>query len=366
MTAVRRRPPAPDGPPGHAVDRPGGAKGASTVVSPVVDLASFFRRSNVLLVVGKGGAGKTTVTAALARAAATAGLDVLVVALEEGGGLPALFAREEPFGYDHVVLVDGASAKDGAPDSASGRVPGRIRGRVVTADAALLEYLADHGLGRVSKRLVQTGALDVVATAVPGLREMLVLARVKQIERAGVADLVLLDAPATGHAVTFLTSSGGLADAARGGAMRAQAQQVVEMLSDPERCQVLLVTIPEETPVNETVETAFRLEDQVGISLGPVVVNGCYPELDGLDADPVAAARAAGAPEPSPEDAARLAAAGRFRQHRQELQARQLVRLSEQLPLPRVELPHLFTAEIGPADVDVLATALAAGIGALA
>lgn len=339
-----------------------------------MDVASFFLRSNVLFVVGKGGVGKTTVTAALARAAAAAGLDVLVVALDEGGGLPALFARDEPFGYDHVVLAEGPDARDAdssgsddaPPPGGGGRVSGRIRGRVVTADAALLEYLGDHGLARVSKRLVQTGALDVVATAVPGLREMLVLARVKQIERAGVADLILLDAPATGHAVTFLTSSGGLADAARGGAMRSQAQQVVEMLADPERCQVLLVTIPEETPVNETVETAYRLEDEVGISLGPVVVNGCYPELDGLDVDPVAAAAAAGAPEPSPADAARLAAAGRFRQHRQELQARQLERLAEQLPLPRVELPHLFTAEIDPEDVDVLAGALAAGIGALA
>ncbi|MCU1493921.1 MAG: oxyanion-translocating ATPase [Acidimicrobiaceae bacterium] len=333
-----------------------------------MDVSAFCRQSNVVVVVGKGGVGKTTVTAALARTAAEAGLDVLVLALDDSGGLPALFGRDEPFGYTEVVLVEGAppaASPDGRRDR-PGLVPGRIRGRVLTPDAALLEYLADHGLGRVSRRLVQSGALDVVATAIPGVREMLVLARLKQIERDGVADLIILDAPATGHAVTFLTSSGGLADAARGGPLRSQAEQVVEMLSDPARCQVLLVTAPEETPVNEVVETAYRLEDEVGTRLGPVVVNGCYPVIDHLDADPIAAARAAGVAEPSPSDARRIHEAAHFRSRRQAVERHQLERLATELPLPRVVLPYLFTAGVGPAEVVSLAASLTAGIEALA
>jgi anion-transporting ArsA/GET3 family ATPase len=336
-----------------------------------MDVSAFCRQSNVVVVVGKGGVGKTTVTAALACAAAAAGLDVLVVALDESRGLPTLFGRDTPFGYDEVLLADsgtldveGALATAGSTGRTAVR-PGRIRGRLLTSDAALLEYLADHGLARVSRRLVQSGALDVVATAIPGVREMLVLARLKQIERDGTADLVILDAPATGHAVTFLTSSGGLADAARGGPLRSQAEQVVEMLADPKRCQVLLVTAPEETPVNEVVETAYRLEDEVGMSLGPVVVNGCYPALAGLAADPVAAARAAGAAEPSASDAERLTAAARFRARREELQAHQLDRLARDLPLARIVLPYLFTAGLGPSEVVALSTALAEGIEAL-
>ena len=356
-----------------------------------MDVAAFCRESNVVVVVGKGGVGKTTVTAALARTAAAAGLDVLVTALDDSGGLPALFGRETPFGYDEVLLATGtpAAGEDGSGPSDDGRagarvgarvaagsgtgsrqararVPGRIRGRVLTSYAALVEYLADHGLGRVSRRLVQTGALEVVSTAIPGVREMLVLARVKQLERDGAADLVILDAPATGHAVTFLTSSGGLADAARGGPLRSQAEQVVEMLSDPRRCQVLLVTLAEETPVNEVVETAYRLEDEVGVRLGPVVVNGCYPVLEELDSDPSDAARAAGAAQPSPGDTARIAAAAAFRSRRQELQRLQLTRLARELPLPRIELPYLFTAALGVNDVESLSAALVAGIGALA
>lgn len=328
-----------------------------------MDVATFCRQSNVVIVVGKGGVGKTTVTAALARAAAEAGLDVLVIALDDGGSLPALFGRDEPFGYSDAVLVSGEGSSEGS--GSHGRVPGRIRGRLLTPDAALLEYLDDHGLKRVSRRLVQTGALDVVATAIPGVREMLVLARLKQIERDESADLVVLDAPATGHAVTFLTSSGGLADAARGGPLRAQAEQVVEMLADPRRCQVLLVTAPEETPVNEVIETAYRLEDEVGMSLGPVVVNGCYPIVDHLDADPVAAARSAGAVEPSPDVARRIHEAAQFRSRRQELERHQLERLAKDLPLPRIVLPHLFKAGLGPAEVVALAEALASGIKAL-
>ena len=100
----------------------------------------------------------------------------------------------------------------------------------------------------------------------------------KQLERAGVADLILIDAPAAGHAVTFLLSARGLLDAVRVGPVRKQATDVVELLTDPKRCQVMLVTVPEETPVNELVETAFAIEDRAGVALGPVVVNGCVAD----------------------------------------------------------------------------------------
>jgi|SRR5579875_818595 len=317
-----------------------------------MDVARFCRQTNVVIVVGKGGVGKTTVAAALALAGARAGLDVLVAALDDSGPLPALFGRGDPFGYEEVVLLD----------ATAGGAGGRVRGRVLTSDAALLEYLASHGLGRVARRLVQTGALDVVATAIPGIREVLVLGKLKQLERAAHADLLLLDAPATGHAMTFLTSSSGLVDAARGGPLRAQAEQVVELLADRSRCQVLLVTVPEETPVNEAIEAAYRLEDEVGTALGPVVVNGCYPVRERLDVDPRHAAAAAGVPPPPDGDLERLRAAADFRRARQELQRAQLERLGRHLPLPQIVLPYLFSAGVGPAELPALAEALERGI----
>lgn len=322
-----------------------------------MDVAAFCRQSHVLVVVGKGGVGKTTVTAALALMAASRGLNVLVVALDDSGDLPALFGRDEPFGYEEVELA--------GPDASNRlRVPGQVRARVITSDAALLEYLGDHGLRRVSRRLVDSGALDIVATAIPGIEEVLVLGKVKQIERAQAADVILLDAPATGHALTFLTSPGGLVDAARGGPLRQQAEQVVELLSDPSRCQAIPVTLPEETPVNELIETAFFLEDSAGVALGPVVVNGCYPGRRGLDADPAAAAAAAGVSVPGAE-LRRLGAAAAFRRARLSAQAEQLERLSSGLPLPQLRLPFLFSGEIGPDELGRLAEVLAEQVASL-
>lgn len=346
-----------------------------------MDVGVFCRQSKVVVVVGKGGVGKTTVTAALALVAARAGLEVLVVALDDSGGLPALYGLGAPFAYEPVLLTgDGTSSTggngeeggegEGGPAGLPGPVStgpggGSVWGQVVTSREALLEYLAGHGLGRVSRRLVQSGALDVVATAIPGVEQVLVLGKVKQLERAERYDLVLLDAPATGHAVSFLTSSGGLVDAARGGPLRSQAEQVVELLSDPARCQALLVTLPEETPVNEAVETAYRLEDEVGIALGPVVVNACLAPLSHLGADPLAAARAAGARPPEGAHRRLLSTAAAFRAARQQVQAEQLARLAEALPLAQVELPYLFDQPVGPKGLEVLADHLAAGIGVL-
>src|SRR5579862_2381738 len=227
-----------------------------------MDVASFCRQSRVLVVAGKGGVGKTTVTAALARMACHAGLSVLVVELEGKPGVPAAFGQGGTLDYEETVLADGN---------------GVVRARRITPDDALLEYLADHGMKRISKRLVSSGALDVVATAIPGIRDILVLGKVKSLEREGGADLILVDAPATGHAMTFLSSAQGLLDAARAGPVRTQASDVVDLLTDPTRTQVVLVTLPEEMPVSEVVEAAYALEDKIGVQLGPVIVNACLP-----------------------------------------------------------------------------------------
>jgi anion-transporting ArsA/GET3 family ATPase len=323
-----------------------------------MDIADFCTQSSVMIVAGKGGVGKTTVSAALARTAARSGLSVLIVELEGKSGLTAALGHPELLTYDEVVLSpEGVGAAHGGP-------MGEIRARTLTPDDALLEYLIDHGLRRVSKRLVNSGALDVVATAVPGIRDILVLGKVKQLERARRADVIVVDAPAAGHAITFLTSAQGLLDSARVGPIRTQAADVVDLLSDGARCQVVLVTLAEETPVNETVETAYKLEDRVGTSLGPVIVNGIYPHLDHLDADPIQAAAVAGV-DLRPGEADALRAAAEFRRRREEVQAEQMTRLADALPLPQLRLPNLFTTEIGLDEIDQLADTLAAGLESL-
>jgi anion-transporting ArsA/GET3 family ATPase len=139
--------------------------------------------------------------------------------------------------------------------------------------------------------------------------------------------------------------------------------EVTEMLADPERAQVLLVTVPEETPVNETVETAALLDESLGLSM--VVVNAVYPErdLDGA-ADPErirADAEEADIFVPEAE-LEHLARAAGFLTRRLALQQEQLTRLAERLDLPQVRLPFVFSADLGPRELEVLADSLAAGL----
>jgi hypothetical protein len=314
---------------------------------------AFCRQSSVLVVVGKGGVGKSTLSATVARLAARNGVSVMLVGLEAGGGPSAVFGHEVPTS-DEVELSAGRAGEGGTRSAP-------IRARTITPDDALVEYLVDHGFGRVGRRLAKSGVLDVAATAIPGLRDILVLGKIVQLDQAHTVDLIVVDGPAAGHATTFLTSARGLLDSSRAGPIHAQAADVVGFLSDPARCQVVLVTLAEETPVNETVETALTLQDRVGTHLGPVIVNCMYQRLDHLDADPEDAAAAAGV-FLRPGEAGAIRAAAAFRHRRQEMQAEQATRLAEALPLPQLWLPYLFEAEIGLPEIDLLVDAMETGL----
>jgi anion-transporting ArsA/GET3 family ATPase len=311
-----------------------------------MEVAHFCSTSHVVIVAGKGGVGKTTVTAALAVAAARAGRSVLIVEVEGKSGLPTMFGAAG-LSYDELDLDSG------------------IRARFLTPDAALVDYLESHGMRRISKRLIASGALEVVATAVPGMKDILVLGKVKSLDEMRVADLIIVDAPAAGHAISFLLSPRGLLDAVRVGPINKQAADVVSLLSDPARCQVMLVTLPEETPVNEVIETAYAIEDRAGVALGPVIVNQCFEPLpadvkstvDAVLADAEACGRFV-----SEREATDLTHAAAFRAERHAVQHDQIGRLRERLALPRIELPFLFTPDIGREQVDVLAAALTHGI----
>ena len=316
-----------------------------------MDPRAFCTSTRVLIVAGKGGVGKTTVSATLARMASRLGLRALVIEVEGRSGLPTLFGARRPLDYQEAIL-DG----DGSP--------GEVRARTLTPDDALIEYLDEHGMRRVSKRLSRTGAIDVVATAAPGIKDILILGKVKQLEREAPVDLIIVDAPAAGHAVQFLQSAQGLLDAVRVGPIRTQAHEVAQLLSDPVRTRLMLVTLPEETPVNELIETAYALEDKVGVKLSPVVVNGVYPVLEGLDVDPVEAAAAEGVTL-APGEADALRRAADFRRRRQELQATQAARLADALPLPQLTLPYVFSDRLGRSELDGLAEALTVAVSGL-
>jgi arsenite/tail-anchored protein-transporting ATPase len=278
-----------------------------------VNPLQFLTDAHVAVVAGKGGVGKTTVTAVLARAAADQGLRVLVVELD---GKPMLASL---VGSDITCLA-------------------------LTPAAALAEYLDTHGLGRVAKRLATSGVIEVVATAAPGIDDIVVLGKIKQLEQSGAYDLIVVDGPAAGHALTFLMAPTNLLKLVRGGPIRSQALDVAELLTDPKRSQVILVTLPETTPVNEVIETAEALKGDGGLRLGPVVVNA-FDEGDDL------------AVENAPPGTS-LRAAAEFRNARRALHRHESQRLVETLDLPEVRLPLMSAAALDRDAIKQLAARL--------
>lgn len=309
-----------------------------------MDPEQFFTASGVIIVAGKGGVGKTAVTAALAVAASSTGLRTLIVEVEGKSGLASMFGSEV-LSFEELTLIEPGNGQGG------------VSARTITPDEALVQYLRAHGMQRISNRLASLGAIELISTAVPGIRDILVLGAVKALERSAEFDLILLDAPAAGHAISFLRSASGLVDAVKVGPIHSQAHEVLELLHDPKRCRVALVTVPEETPVNELIETAYSLEDEVGVALGPVIVNGVFPTLAGLDVDPTTAAAAAGV-QLLDGEAEQLTAAATFRAARTDLQLAQLDRMAQDLPLAQLHLPYLFVTDLGLDGVGTLADAL--------
>ncbi len=276
-----------------------------------------------MIVAGKGGVGKTTVTAVVAHAAADRGLRTLVVELDGKDVLDRLL-----------------------PD---------LQVVHIAAAHALERYFVEHGFKRIARRLAATGVIELLGTAAPGLDDLVILGEVKRLERSGDYDLIVVDGPAAGHAITMLTSATGLLDAARGGPIRDQARDVVELLTDPERCQVVMVTLPETTPVNELIETTWAIEERVGVQLGPIVVN----QVD--LGDPLPDRETTEHLVADHPEADALVAAAEFRRSRREMQEAELERLRAEFPLPDVELPMRPVAALAADDVAALAAVLTGG-----
>ena len=305
--------------------------------------AAPWASTRVAIVAGKGGVGSSTVAAALALGAANEGADVLFVSVDGRPGMGPLLGGRELDHHEHEL----------------GRIegPGRLRGRTIPAHQAFGDYLEIKGIGAIVRRAAAAASLPMVAAATPGLEHLMILARIKEFDVERDADLIVVDAPPAGRATPFLGSALAVSDLVTGGPVREQADEVIEMLHDPLRCGVMVVTLPEETPVTEAVELVDEVE-QMGIARLPVVANGCWPDLPGLAKSPAMAARSHRVK--LSRDAKRvLASASSFGAARLERQRRQLDRLRSMVDLPVLVLPRLPTARLGPDDLPVLADALA-------
>ena len=304
----------------------------------------WWSSSHVLVVAGKGGVGSSTVAAAAAVAAADEGADVLFVSVDGRPGMGPLLGGR--------VIGDREQVLQRTPAG------GRIRGRTIPADQAFGEYLELRGVGGLLRRAASAASLPMIAAATPGLEHLLVLGKIKELERERAADLIVVDAPPAGHAAPFLRSASGLSEVVRSGPVLEQAAQVAEMLADPVRTRALLVALPEETPITEVIELADDLGDELGIALSPIVVNACWSARPGLEKTPAMAARSHKLKLSDGAKAA-LESAASFGRRRLEQQDEQLARLRAARPEPLLTLPRLATPRLGPAHLARLAAVLA-------
>jgi len=213
---------------------------------------------------------------------------------------------------------------------------------------------------------MRTKAVEFATQTAPGLKDILLVGKVKEAESRRhegehVFDFIVVDAPPTGRLPRFLDAPRAVTELVHGGQIRAQAQGVLDMVTDPKRCQVVLVAQPEEMPVRETAETIETLS-KMGIALGPIVMNGVWPEIRSLGKDPVAtlrdATRAAG--ENFTDEAIDvLASVASTHARRARNQRKAMKMLTEEVSLPEIELPYLFTERMARPEVEQLAAILA-------
>ena len=306
----------------------------------------------LLFVTGKGGVGKSTVAAALGVAAARRGLRTLVAELGGQGRVAALLG------------ADGASPDDDRAADGERALDERLHATAIDPRAALDEYLALRA-GPLGDVLAGSRTFHGFVAATPGMRELLAVGKAWELAQprrrtpgAAPYDLVIVDAPASGHGLGERRTRRTFAEIAKVGPIASQGRQLDASLTDPAFTAVVAVALAEETPVNETLALRARLRDELGIELAATVVNALVPDRFGpRQAQTVARALDGAGADASPLVRAALAAA-RSEHRRASAQRAQLRRLADGLGAAPLELPYLFTPTVDRAALDALADRL--------
>jgi anion-transporting ArsA/GET3 family ATPase len=295
----------------------------------------------LIVVAGKGGVGKTTVAVALGLAAARAGKRTIVAEVAQQERVSRVF-RREGLGYSEAELTD------------------NLFGMSVNPERALKEYLGQQVGGALGGLLFNNRVFEYFAAAAPGVRELATIGKVWELaqpERRSHGepyDLVIMDAPASGHGLGLLRSPRTFGDIARVGPIRRRADVIHSFLTDSRRTGVVAVALPQEMPVNETLEFRGKLRDEMGMDTHAVVVNSLLPER--FTADEAERIEAVNGDHGAPEVAAALRAA--LSEHRRARgQRAQLRRLKKDVP-DAVTLPYLFEPRLGLPEFERLSTEL--------
>jgi anion-transporting ArsA/GET3 family ATPase len=306
----------------------------------------------LVLVTGKGGVGKSTLAAAIAVAGSRSGRRTALVEVEGRQTFSKLFGTAA-WDFDEREFRPG------------------LFGLSVDPEASLTEYLEMfYGAKRLSKLVVGSNAVEFATTAAPGIKDVLLIGKVKEMERRRGPDgrfrydLIVVDCPPTGRIVNFLKAPDATTELVNVGPIRNQAQSLIDMLLDPERTKIVLATLLEEMPVAETIEGIHALSE-LGVAIGPIFANRVLRErfdeaarkavTDELDASSLADLLSGAGLDLDADAAGELLALGTGYLDRLDLQHEMREQLARKLHHPVVELPELYAEAFGPDQIGELA-----------
>lgn len=308
-----------------------------------------FFDTRFIINTGKGGVGKTTLSAAMACAWAARGKRVLLMQLNGSGRISNLFGLPA-VGSEITTVAPGICAVNATP-----------------ADS-LREYALMILKVRVLYRAVfENRIVGKLLRVMPGLPELTMLGKAyfheQEIEDGRPRwDVIIIDAPATGHGRFLLQIPQVISSTISSGPMADESRRMVELLEDPDRTCVNLITLPEEMPVSETIELHRSLQAEFDIRIGAVIANRVLPPLvDESDSDRIQRMLAAHGTEA--DDVGALLSAAVFRSDRGRLQARYLHKLRRELQAPIAEVPFYFSPTLERSVLDDIANRLEGALG---
>jgi anion-transporting ArsA/GET3 family ATPase len=301
----------------------------------------------LVVVTGKGGVGKSTVALALGLAAAREGKRTILCEVASQEHLSHVFDRAE-VGFREVEMVENLWAISIDPDE------------------SMREYvLLQLKVKAMRDLLFRSKIFNYLAAATPGLKELVTIGKIwelalddRKVRSGHNYDLVIVDAPATGHGVGFLQTPRTFAEIARVGPIRQQAETLDAFIRDPKRTGVAVVALAEEMPVNETIQLEQDLATEVEVDVDAIYCNGLYPQR--FNSEETQRIAALGADDGLSEAARVACRAAVTASNRASDQREQLERLRDSTRAPVVELPFLFDPHVGVDEIDQLTDAVLA------
>ena len=318
-------------------------------------MGATFVDKRFVIVAGKGGVGKSTLCATLGLIAARAGKRTIIAELNTREKAPLLFGKPES-GYNAREIYDNLYSINIKPEP------------------ALREYaLMKLKFERVYRLVFENDAMKRLLRMIPGMTELFLLGKAFNMERerhrdgTPVWDMIIVDAPATGHGVSLFRLPEVISRVASSGPMADEVADMQALLTDPTRTLINLVCLPEEMPVKETIELHEQVERVLGIPTGYLFVNGLWPKLiSDEDADLLATWRQALAKAGSPDAATAGALTCLATLHRRrELQDHYVKILADSLDLPTITIPFLFDREFAQDAIERIGGHVEAALGAI-